>query len=56
MPQSHEKITVQFHIVVSHEFHLEKDDKVIVCFDNKWGDGGGWKCKNHELSRERCVL
>ena len=54
--QSPEKITVQFHVLVSHEFHLGKDDKVIIRFENKWGEGGGWECKKHQLDHVRYVF
>ena len=51
-----EKVTVQFHAVVSCDFKLDETDLVVIRFDDKqWPDGGGWECKKHALARERFV-
>ncbi|KAI0224560.1 hypothetical protein LSAT2_024435 [Lamellibrachia satsuma] len=53
--QNLEVITVQFHVVVSHDFKIDKSDMVIVRFDSKWAEGGGWECKRNKLTQERKV-
>ena len=42
--------------MVSHDFKIDQSDMVIVRFDTKWAEGGGWECKQHKLTQERYVL
>ena len=48
--QTHENITIQFHVVVSCDFKLVENDSVSICFDR------GWESKKYALKRERYVL
>ena len=54
--QTHENITIQFHVVVSCDFKLVENDSVSICFDNMWSNAYGWESKKYALKRERYVL